>query len=67
MRTRADRMTQRAADLKKLADASAPLYASLNDDQKHRFVVLLQAMRPHHEHFAAWHGHHGHGEDGPAK
>jgi zinc resistance-associated protein len=60
MRARADRMSARAEGLKKLADASAPLYASLTEDQKHRFVVLLRAMRPHHQHFAEWREHHGH-------
>lgn len=67
MRTRADRMTDRAAGLKQFADASAPLYASLNDDQKHRFVVLLRAMSPHRQHFAEWRRHeheHQHEEGG---
>lgn len=54
MHARADRMTERAASLKQFADASAPLYASLNEDQKHRFVVLLRAMAPHRQHFAEW-------------
>ncbi len=35
-------MTQRGAALKKLADASAPLYASLDEGQKHRFVMLAR-------------------------
>jgi hypothetical protein len=37
---RADYMTQHGASLKKLADAAAPLYKSLDDGQKHRFAIL---------------------------
>ena len=53
---RADVMTQRGAALKKLADASGPLYKSLDDAQKHRFIVLarLGAQR-----FGGEHGMHG--------
>lgn len=39
---RADVMTKRGEALKKLADAAGPLYKSLNDDQKHRLVVLAR-------------------------
>ena len=42
-------LAQRAAGLKKLADAWQPLYASLNDAQKERLrflaVYVLQEMR----------------------
>jgi hypothetical protein len=41
LRQGADAMTARAANLKKLADASEPLYKSLDDGQKHRFAMLL--------------------------
>jgi hypothetical protein len=41
LRQGADAMTTRAAGLKKLADASEPLYNSLDDAQKRRFAVLL--------------------------
>jgi zinc resistance-associated protein len=44
---RADNMAKRSAALKKVADAGAPLYASLNDDQKQRFVKLSRMLRPH--------------------
>jgi len=44
---RADAMAKRSAALKKVADAGAPLYASLNDDQKRRFMVLARMLRPH--------------------
>jgi hypothetical protein len=42
MRLRADAMTTRAADLKKLADASEPLYKSLTDNQKRRLVGMMR-------------------------
>jgi hypothetical protein len=35
-------MTTRAAGLKKLADASEPLYKSLDEGQKHRFTMLMR-------------------------
>ncbi len=39
---RADNMAKRSAALKKVADAGAPLYQSLNDDQKQRFKMLAR-------------------------
>jgi zinc resistance-associated protein len=45
---RADNMAKTSAVLKKVADAGAPLYQSLNDDQKNRFVMLARILRPHH-------------------
>ena len=39
---RAEAMGQRAAGLKKLADAAGPLYKSLDDSQKHRFAMLAR-------------------------
>lgn len=44
---RADNMAKRSAALKKVADTGAPLYQSLNDAQKHRFMVLARILRPH--------------------
>ena len=41
MRKGADSMSERSADQKKLADASQPLFASLNDQQKRRFAEEL--------------------------
>ena len=43
---RADNMAERGAALKKVADAGAPLYQSLNDDQKSRFMRLARILRP---------------------
>jgi zinc resistance-associated protein len=42
MREGADGLTQRAANLKKLADASEPLYKSLDEAQQHRFDALIR-------------------------
>ena len=53
---RADTMGKRAASLKKLADAAGPLYKSLDDSQKHRFVMLARLGR---QHAAGRRGHHG--------
>ncbi len=47
LRTAADIMGERASGLKQLADASEPLYRSLDDGQKRRLNLLTrQAMRP---------------------
>ena len=43
LRRAADTMTERAAGLKKLADASDALYKTLDDGQKRRFAVLMRA------------------------
>ena len=46
MQRRADRLVQRGADLKKLADAWEPLYKTLSPDQKKRIAfVSYVAMR----------------------
>src|SRR3974377_2180945 len=42
MRGRSDALAQRAANLKKLADAWAPLYQTLNPDQKERMRLLAR-------------------------
>jgi hypothetical protein len=66
---RADVMGKRAASLKKLADAAAPLYKSLDDGQKHRFVLLarleqrrggaMRGQRRDHGGFRNWMMNHG--------
>jgi hypothetical protein len=51
LRKGADRMTERGADLKRLADATEPLYNALDDSQKRRFNALAHAgMRKHAQH-----------------
>ena len=54
---RADVMSQRGAALKKLADAAGPLYKSLDDAQKHRFIVLARLGG---RHFGEWRRQSGH-------
>jgi len=51
---RADNMAKRSAALKKVAEAGAPLYQSLDDAQKNRFVRLSHMLRPHHPGFEHW-------------
>lgn len=58
---RADAMTERGTVLKKLADAAGPLYKSLDEPQKHRFVVLARLGGRE----GGWRGHDGrHGGPG---
>ena len=47
LRGRADALTQRGANLKKLADAWQPLYQSLDADQKRRLQVFAARIIPH--------------------
>jgi hypothetical protein len=55
---RADAVVARGAALKKLADATGPLYQSLDDSQKERFQLLVRMMhRHHHDRFASWREH----------
>jgi zinc resistance-associated protein len=46
LQRRADAMTTHGAALKRLADAAAPLYQSLDEAQKRRFAMLARFMRP---------------------
>ncbi|MBV9558651.1 MAG: Spy/CpxP family protein refolding chaperone [Pseudolabrys sp.] len=64
MQLRAQRMTEMGASLKTVADAAAPLYKSLDDGQKHRFVALakLEGNR-FRDHFRGHHWRRG-GEGG---
>ncbi len=52
LRARAEAMEQRAADLRKLADAAEPLYRTLSGEQRHRLHFLVRMMmlhrQPHH-------------------
>ena len=69
MAHRADGMAKTSAALKKVADAGAPLYQSLTDEQKARFRTLGRILAPHHRHMAfnegngGWRGR-GFGRDG---
>jgi zinc resistance-associated protein len=46
MRLRATRLSESGAVLKRLADATEPLYGSLDDAQKRRFAILTRTDRP---------------------
>lgn len=39
--------TAHGATLKAIADAAAPLYATLSEEQKHRLPLLLHSVKPH--------------------
>jgi hypothetical protein len=59
---RAERMETQGAALKKLADAAAPLYGSLDEGQKRRFTMLAHLGG---KRFGHWRGHRdGRGERG---
>jgi hypothetical protein len=60
MGLRADAMAERGTALKKLADAAGPLYKSLDDGQKHRFMVLARLGGPQAGGKHGWRGRHGH-------
>jgi hypothetical protein len=68
---RADVISQHGAALKKLADAAGPLYKSLDDAQKHRFIVLARlggrerSMHGMHGQRGWMHRGHGMDEHGP--
>jgi LTXXQ motif family protein len=47
----ASRLSQGAADIKKIADAAKPLYASLDDSQKHKFGMLGRMLMPERTRF----------------
>jgi len=46
----ADHLEKSAADLRKVIDASTPLYASLNDAQKTDFGPLMRQFKPSGQH-----------------
>jgi zinc resistance-associated protein len=65
LRRRGENAVARGQNLEAIADASAPLYAALNEDQKHRLPVLVRGLIFHrhfasmgdgHEHSAWWRG-----------
>ena len=48
----ADRLSGAATNIKTIADAAKPLYASLDDSQKLKFAVLGRLLMPHRGRFA---------------
>jgi hypothetical protein len=47
LRQRADALTGAANTIRRLADAAAPLYQSLDEAQKRRFAMLARMAAPH--------------------
>ena len=62
---RADVLSQRGAALKKVADAAGPLYKSLDEAQKHRFIVLAHLGGRHFGGERGMHRHRGWAHRGP--
>jgi hypothetical protein len=54
LQQRADAITKVGAALKQLSDATTPLYQSLNESQKRRFLILARFL--HHRHDKQWSG-----------
>jgi zinc resistance-associated protein len=54
LRRRGENAVARGQNLEAIADAAAPLYATLSEDQKHRLPVLMHGVMPHffQRHFA---------------
>ena len=48
----AERLAQSTANLKKIVEAAKPLYASLDDAQKHKFIALGRMLVPERRRFA---------------
>jgi hypothetical protein len=48
----ADRLSQGAANIKKIADAAKPLYDALDESQKHKFGMLGRMLMPERSRFA---------------
>jgi hypothetical protein len=48
----AERVAQSVANLKKIVEAAEPLYASLDDAQKHKFITLGRMLVPERGRFA---------------
>jgi hypothetical protein len=48
----ANRLSQGATDVRKIADAAKPLYNSLDESQKHKFGMLGRMLMPERSRFA---------------
>jgi zinc resistance-associated protein len=49
---KAERIEQSQADLEKIVEAAKPLYASLDNTQKHKFIALGRMLVPERGQFA---------------
>jgi hypothetical protein len=63
LRKRADNLAERAADMKRFADAAQPLYATLDEGQKRRLQTLIGHRRSGMMH--RWHNRDR--DDGPRR
>lgn len=63
LRKRADALAERATDMKRLADAAQPLYATLDEGQKRR----LQTLIGHRHGGKMYRWHHRDRDDGPRR
>ena len=61
LRAMADAASARGEALRKLADAAQPLYASLDEGQKRRAMILARPMGGHRH--GGWHRHRDGGDD----
>jgi len=52
LNAKADRLAQSQAALEKIVEAAKPLYASLDDTQKHKFIALGRMLVPERGRFA---------------
>ena len=52
LNAKAERLAQSQADLEKIVEAAKPLYASLSDAQKHKFIALGRMLVPERGRFA---------------
>jgi hypothetical protein len=66
LRQRAATLSDTGAALKKLADATDPLYKTLDDNQKRRFAVLSHLGGDHH-HGGSWFQRGWHRDGGPGE
>jgi hypothetical protein len=62
LRKRADALAERAADMKRFADAAQPLYTTLDEGQKRRLQTLI-----HHRRAGMYRWHHRDRDDGPRR
>ena len=69
LRNYADDLTTRGATLKSVADAAAPLYQSLDEAQKRRFVTLarFEARQYARDLHRGHHRHHSNGDSHPRR
>jgi hypothetical protein len=62
LNAKADRYAQSGASLEKIVEAAKPLYESLDDAQKHKFITLGRLLVPERGRFAKAMRHLGKGE-----